>query len=158
NRFRVKEVLLPKGFGPGFTGLDAAVLRIEQLDQTESRLPAEAIKLSSDVDYANGVSATLITIGFPGEPDPVTPLGKTIDWNFVIKTLFGNRFGVKRVAPGRFMASPGTVEDDTLGHVLTHNATTFGGASGSLVFAWKDQGSPAFGLHFSGATLSANNA
>jgi hypothetical protein len=26
------------------------------------------------------------------------------------------------------------------------------------VFAWKDEGTPAFGLHFSGATLSANNA
>jgi serine protease len=158
NRFRVKEVRLPEDFGRGFAGLDAVVMRIEPLDPTESKLPPEAIKLSGDSDYANGASRTLVTIGFPGEPDPVTPAGATIDWTFVIKTLFGNRFGVKRVAPGRFKESPGAVKGDGFARVFTHDATTFGGASGSLVFAWRDEGAPAFGLHFSGATLSANNA
>lgn len=158
NRFRVKEVQLPEGFGRGFAGLDAAVLRIEEFDPAESKLPAKVPTLSADADYANGASSTLVTVGFPGPPEAVTPMGTTVDWTFVIKTLFGNRFGVKRVAPGRFMQGPGTIAGDGFGRVLTHDATTFGGASGSLVFAWNDQGSPAFGLHFSGATLSANNA
>lgn len=158
NRFRVKQIRLPKGFGRGFAGLDAVVMRIEPLDQTESRLPSNVIKLSADADYANGASAKLVTIGFPGEPNTATPAGMTVDWTFVIKTLFGNRFGVKRVAPGRFMDRPGAVSGDSFNRVLTHDATTFGGASGSLVIAWKDEGTPAFGLHFSGATLSANNA
>lgn len=158
NRFRVKEVQLPEGFGPGFAGLDAAVLRVEEFDGAESELPAKVPRLSADPDYANGISRTLVTIGFPGPPEAVTPAGTSIDWTFVIRTLFGNRFGVKRAAPGRFMQGPGTIAGDAFGRVLTHDATTFGGASGSLVFAWNDEGSPAFGLHFSGATLSANNA
>ncbi|WP_375412656.1 trypsin-like serine peptidase [uncultured Bradyrhizobium sp.] len=158
NCFRVKEVRLPEGFGRGFAGLDAVVMRVEPLNQSGGALPAKPIQLSAEADFANGASPTLVTIGFPGEPDTATPPGATIDWTFVIKTLFGNRFGVKRVAPGRFMEGPGAVTGDNFARVLSHDATTFGGASGSLVFAWKDEGAPGFGLHFAGATLSANNA
>ena len=81
-----------------------------------------------------------------------------MDWHFVLTTLFGNRFGVKRVAPGRFRLAPGSVQGDAFDRVMSHDATTFGGASGSLMFAWKDQGTPGYGLHFAGATLSANYA
>jgi len=158
NRWRIKEVRLPAGAGESFAGLDAAVLRIESFDD-ESKLPDPAILLSGEADYANGAgTTTLVTIGFPGPPDTATPPGATIDWNFVTKTLFNNRFGLKRVAPGQFRDGAGSVPGDTLGHILSHDATTFGGASGSLVFAWRDEDTPAFALHFAGATLSANYA
>ncbi len=158
NRFRVVHASLPEGFGIGFAGMDAAVLRIEPMDGAQSRMPAHAAVLSLDADLGNGASTTLATVGFPGEPIPENPPGATVDWHFVLKTLFGNRFGVKRVAPGRFRLAPGSVEGDPFGRVMSHDATTFGGASGSLMFAWKDQGTPGYGLHFSGATLSANYA
>lgn len=156
NRWRVTEVRLPEGAGVSFSGVDAAVLRIEPFGE-EAKLPEPAIVLSSEADYSMGAgNATLVTIGFPGEPDTNTPPGAKIDWDFVIKTLFNNRFGLKRVAPGRFGESAGSVAGDTLGHVVSHDATTFGGASGSLVFAWKEDDAPAFALHFAGATLAAN--
>jgi serine protease len=157
NRFRVVHASLPEGFGIGFAGIDAAVLRIEPMDP-QSKLPAYAPALSVDPDLSSGSSTTLVTVGFPGEPIRDNPPGATVDWHFVITTLFGNRFGVKRVAPGRFGLAPGSVEGDAFERVMSHDATTFGGASGSLMYAWKDQGTPGYGLHFSGATLSANYA
>lgn len=157
NLFRVVEVRLPPGAGRGFDGLDAAVLRIEPAG-AQSRLPAQAAALSADPGFAGGASPTLCTIGFPGEPARVSPPGATVDWDFVISTLFGRRFGVKRLAPGRFVSRPGSNPDDTARRVLTHDATTFGGASGSLLLAWQDPGAPAFGLHFVGQTLAANHA
>ena len=157
NRFRVVPASLPEGFGIGFAGMDAAVLRIEPIDP-QSKLPAYAPALSVDPDLSSGSSTTLVTVGFPGEPIPDNPPGATVDWHFVLTTLFGNRFGVKRVAPGRFRLAPGSVQGDAFDRVMSHDATTFGGASGSLMFAWKDQGTPGYGLHFAGATLSANYA
>lgn len=159
NRWRIKEVRLPVGAATSFAGVDAAVMRIEPLDAQESKLPIQAITLSASPDYAEGASPTFVTVGYPGPPDVNSaPPGALIDWNFVIATLFNNRFGVKRAAPGRFLLPPGSVPEDHLGHVLSHDATTFGGASGSLLFAWKDDGGPAFGLHFAGATSTANYA
>ncbi|HUD33475.1 MAG TPA: trypsin-like peptidase domain-containing protein [Variovorax sp.] len=158
NRWRVREVRLPKGAGVSFSGVDAAVLRIESFSD-ESKLPEAAVRLSGLADYALGEgSASLVTIGFPGEPNTATPAGAQIDWNFVIKTLFNNRFGLKRVAPGRFKTRVGSVPEDTQGHVLSHDATTFGGASGSLLFAWREEAEPAFALHFAGANSVANYA
>lgn len=159
NRWRVKEVRLPQGVDESFAGIDAAVLLIEPYGD-ESRLPVCTVTLSSDPSYARGEgSASLITIGFPGEPNTATPPGAKVDWNFVIKTLFNNRFGLKRAAPGRFKQGVGSVGQDRLGHVLSHDATTFGGASGSLLFAWReDPKQPAFALHFAGANTVANYA
>lgn len=157
NLFKVVAVQLPPGAGRGFGALDAAVLRIESAGPN-SRLPDAQALLSADMHFANGGSEMLATIGFPGTPTQSSPLGTTVDWNFVVKTLFGNRFGVKRVAPGKFMAPPGSVTLDASKRVLTHDATTFGGSSGSLIFALGEEAAPAFGLHFAGVTLSANHA
>lgn len=159
-RWRVEEVRLPDGVGVSFGGLDAAVLRIAPFGP-ESTLPDFAVPLvlSADANYAIGSgSKTLATIGFPGEPDTTNPPGASVDWSYVIKTLFNNRFGLKRVAPGEFLCGVGTVPGNAPGHVLSHDATTFGGASGSLVFAIREDKTPAFALHFAGETLAANYA
>lgn len=159
NTWKVKEVRLPANAGVSFAGVDAAVLRIEPITSQESQLPEPAIVLSGDLNYATGAgAATLATIGYPGAPDTQPRKGVTVDWNFVTKTLFNNLFGLKRVAPGKFDSGVGTVSGDLLGHVLSHDATTFGGASGSPVFAWMDEKSPVFALHFAGHTQTANYA
>lgn len=158
NRFRVIEARLPVGAGLNPGELDAAVLRIALQDAATDTLPTQAPRLSADLAYAQGASPTLCTIGFPGPPVQISPPGAQIDWDFVVRTLFGNRFGFKRLAPGRFQSPPGSVPTDTGRRVLTHDATTFGGASGSLIFAWEDPGAPAFALHFFGKTGDANHA
>jgi len=50
------------------------------------------------------------------------------------------------------------VDEDTLKIVFGHDATTFGGASGSPVFAWGAANQPAVGLHFAGGTEVSNYA
>jgi hypothetical protein len=157
-RWRVVEARLPPGAGRLPGELDAAVLRIEALAAGAGELPAQAVPLSADIAYATGASPTLCTIGFSGPPVQLSPPEAVIDWNFVVSTLFGNRFGYKRLAPGRFKSPPGTVAGDSAQRVLTHDATTFGGASGSLLLAWEDAASPGFALHYAGRTGSANLA
>lgn len=160
NRFKVVEAELPEQFGRGFGHRDAAMLRLEPLNAT-SVLPDRVISFSTDPAYVTGDADRLpsfCTIGFPG-PAPKRE-GKTgeVDWDFVVTQLFGNKFGFKRLAPGRFHRALGSDPADTLQIVFGHDATTFGGASGSLLFAWKDAGPPAFGLHFAGRTEVANHA
>jgi hypothetical protein len=154
NRFRVAEVILPKGFGPGFGNLDAAVLRIEPLGG--GQLPTAPVVLDARASFAGGGVGSLAVIGFPG-PAP-TSGGTDVDWGFVTNTLFGRLFGFKRVAPGKFGRSLGFDPHDTLQSVFGHDATTFGGSSGSIVLAWTEQGTPGFGLHFAGVTSETNSA
>jgi hypothetical protein len=157
-RFRVVSVALPALAGRQPGQLDAAVLHIEPDATGPTQLPLVSSRLSSDIAFATGASPTLCTIGFSGPPKQVSPPGALIDWDFVVSTLFGNRFGFKRLAPGRFVAPPGTVAGDSAQRVLTHDATTFGGASGSLLLAWEEARTPAFALHFAGRTGKENQA
>lgn len=156
NRFRITHVDLPEGFGRGFGHLDAAVATIEPISGG-SALPPAVPLLSRDKSFANGGMVSLATVGFPGPPDMSG--GADIDWNFVLRTLFGNKFGFKRLAPGSFTSGRGSDPADAETKIaFGHDATTFGGASGSLVFAWADDGPPSFGLHFIGATGRENHA
>ncbi len=154
-RFRIAEVLLPAGYGSTFDGLDAAVARIEPLKAGAS-LPETVPQLSRDPAYATGALTSLALIGFPAAP--AFQDGENVDWDFVIKTLFGNRFGVKRLAPGRFTQPLGSHPQDTRALAIGHDATTFGGASGALVAAWLDPETPCFAIHFGGKTESGNYA
>ncbi|MER9240901.1 S8 family serine peptidase [Mesorhizobium sp. M0633] len=154
-RFRVVEARLPPRAGRGFGHMDAVTLRIEQIDDAE--MP-QAIAFDGTAMVFNQVAArTFCTVGFPGPPEQNQGPKGEIDWNFVIRTLFGDLFGVKRLAPGR-IGQINDIERDTLDVVFGHEATTFGGASGSALLAWENPASPAFGLHFSGATGRSNFA
>ncbi|ABQ38296.1 MULTISPECIES: S8 family serine peptidase [Bradyrhizobium] len=154
-RFKVVEAILPDGFGRGFGSVDAALLRLEPITAGD-RLPAGQVHLDARAAFANGGVPSLAVIGFPG-PAPMSG-GTDVDWNFVTNALFGNLFGFKRLAPGKFRRSLGFDEHDTLGSVFGHDATTFGGASGSFVLAWTDQEMPGFGIHFAGVTSDTNSA
>ena len=152
NCFKVTGADLPENYGRGFGRVDAAVLHLEAADP--DALPTPFGTFSALAAYATGGAASLCTIGFPGPPN-VKSSGE-VDWNWVIATLFNNLFGYKRLAPGKFLQGLGSHGSDTIKVAMSHDATTFGGASGSLVLAWLDPGAPAFGLHFAGITGEAN--
>jgi serine protease len=157
NRFRIVEANLDPRSGRGFGRLDAVTMRIEPINQA-SVLPAP-IKFSPDViDFNKASDRDLCTIGFPGRPPLQQGPKGEVNWDFVLKTLFGDLFGVKRLAPGRIIRRPGAVDRDSLGTVFGHDATTFQGASGSPVFAWEVGGQPAIGLHFAGDVEVSNYA
>jgi hypothetical protein len=155
NKYRIVEVLLPEGFGETFSGFDVALARIE-IPQGDQKLPAAVPLLSVETSYAAGAVDSLALVGFPAAPQYQDG---DVDWNFVIKTLFGNKFGVKRLAPGKFTQPLGSHRDDqAFRRAIGHDATTFGGASGALVTAWQDTGEPCFAIHFGGATGASNYA
>jgi len=155
NRHRIAEVRLPEGFGETFSGYDVVVARLDK-GNGEGALPTPLPLLNAEPSYATGAMASLALVGFPAAPGA---RDGDIDWGFVIGTLFGNRFGVKRLAPGRFTDGLGSHPDDkTARRAIGHDATTFGGASGSLVAAWLDTGPPCFAIHFGGATGLNNYA
>lgn len=155
NRFRLVEAFLPAGFGSVFAGLDAAVLRIEPV--AGGLMPKQVECLSTASCYAAGELPSLAIIGYPAAPKIVE--GDGLDWNFVIGTLFGNQFGVKRIAPGEFTRKIGSHPEDAVAkRAFGHDATSFGGASGALVSAWQSGRTPCFGLHFGGQTGVSNYA
>lgn len=158
NRFRIVEVRLPPGAGEMFDGVDAAVCRLDPMPlDAGAEMPAAVGPASDSADYANGAMPSLALIGFPGPP--TMDKGDDVDWDFVIRTLFRNRFGIKRLSPGRFCRGLGSHPlDKPAKRAIGHDATTFGGASGSLVCAWLDTGAPAFALHFAGETIETNYA
>ncbi|RWI16740.1 hypothetical protein [Mesorhizobium sp.] len=149
------EATLPSGVGRGLGHMDAVGLRIEPIDDSE--IPNAMLFDGTPLVFNQATGTTLCTIGFPGPPKQNPGLKGDVDWNFVIGTLFGNLFGVKRLAPGR-VSQTGGIAGDTLNISFGHEATTFGGASGSPLIAWENASSPAFGLHFSGATGLSNYA
>lgn len=107
---------------------------------------------------AGGALNSLATIGFPGPPPATMGTSGAVDWEFVATTLFKNKFGLKRMAPGLFTLALGSHGDDVHRTAFSHDATTFGGASGSPVISWADTDAPVFGLHFAGRTEDANYA
>lgn len=155
-RFRISEIVLPQGFGRMFAGIDAAVCRIEPIEAGDE-LPEAVLPLSADPDFLTGAILSLAVIGFPGPP--AMDKGDKVDWDFVVGKLFRNRFGIKRLAPGRLLRGLGTHPDDTVAkRAIGHDATTFGGASGALLTSWLDPGAPAFALHLGGETTESNYA
>ena len=96
-------------------------------------------------------------IGFPAQPERSSGVADDVDWGWVTSVLFGNRFGYKRVAPGVTLRASGGLGPSRHASVFTHDATTLGGSSGSLIFGF-NSGTGAFGLHFAGLTRERNEA
>lgn len=158
NRFRVIEAVFnPTADGPGFTRLDAAVLRLEPAAPDGADLPPE-IGISTNLDGPNGNFASFCTVGFPGPPRYFGGIQEGVDWNWVNSTLFGNLYGVKRLAPGLSHRPLGSIEGDTRRWVFGHDITTLGGCSGSPILNWSEAKPKSFGLHFAGSTLDSNYA
>jgi Trypsin-like peptidase domain len=157
NRFRVVEAT-PSGVdGAGYARLDAAVLRIEPTSEDEQNVPG-AVPVVADTDGPMGNIASFCTVGYPGPPEFTGGVHDGVDWTWVNTTLFGGRYGVKRLAPGIVHQPLGSIAGDERPWVLGHDATTLGGASGSPVLTWLDAQPGGFGLHFAGATTRTNVA
>ena len=157
SRYKIVSIDLPDGYGPGFGRIDAAIARIEAMPDSEP-LPEAVPALSAFPAYADGGMTSFATIGFPGPPPLQQGVVDGVDWGMIAGTLFRNIFGCKRLAPGTLGSPLGSRADDVSKTAFGHNATTFGGASGSLLSAWADTDGPCFGLHFFGNTQIENNA
>ena len=130
---RVAEVLYIEE--EGGTRPDMALLR---LDRSTGNLP-EPIELD---DTSLKFHDDVAVIGYPAE-DPRNDA-------FVMREIFRNIYGVKRLSPGWLSG----VRPD--GQLIEHDCTTLGGNSGSVIV--KLATGKACGLHFAGSYLDANYA
>lgn len=157
NRFQVLHAIIPGRGRRLFDGLDFALLRIAEIQGGGGTMPDQAINVSTNNDFAME-TGTFCTIGFPGPPSAVDQSDDAIDWAYIRRSMFANRFGYKRIAPGRVTHGTSTSPHPKGKPFLGHDATTFAGASGSMLFAWQNSGFPAFALHFGGSTGALNHA
>ena len=153
-RYRVVEATPSQVNGTNFARLDAAVLRIEPLPDGPQDVP-DALTVSADPDGPLGRLASHCIVGYPAQPVYESGTIEGVDWAWVTRTLFGNVYGVKRLAPGMTHRPLGSLPGDKRRWVFGHDATTLGGNSGSPALAWTDS---AFGLHFAGRSIDTNYA
>ncbi|MHC2788886.1 hypothetical protein ACVMBZ_008137, partial [Bradyrhizobium liaoningense] len=103
----------------------------------------------------------MFTVGFPARPstssmiDPATGTF-SIEVAKRITQIFNVKYGRKYLSPG-VVDRPADVTGDIRRWVFTHDATTLGGNSGSAAIRIMDPFGVC-GLHFGGATLTANYA
>ena len=153
-RYRIVEATPSQVNGTDFARLDAAVLRIEPLPDGPQDVP-DALTVSADPDGPLGRLASYCIVGYPAQPAYASGTIEGVDWAWVTRTLFGNVYGVKRLAPGMTHRPLGSLPGDKRRWVFGHDATTLGGNSGSPALAWTDS---AFGLHFAGRSIDTNCA
>jgi S1-C subfamily serine protease len=127
-----------------FDGLDLAVL---QLEPVAGRPFPEPLRLArADDPLTRGGLAsrgrTVYLVGYPGQEHGTTP--------DLFATIFAGVKSFKRLAPGAVMDAPGEVAKDPRGWILTHDASTLGGNSGSAVVDLTADARTVLGLHFAG--------
>ncbi|MDQ0304499.1 S8 family peptidase [Ancylobacter polymorphus] len=165
NRWTIEEAVLPDNAGEGFGFMDAVLFRLGRplgggsLPTGGPSAPLDRITLSQDISYLTGQWPLLAVVGFPAKPQSLPDPVSGIDWGEVIGTLFGNTFGVKRMAPGEFYQALGSHPSDEATRIaFGHDATVLAGASGSAVVTLSGVDAPAFGLHFAGYSNASNYA
>lgn len=116
--------------------LDLALIELEPA--TAVNRPSKVLSVDKAPDWTDS-EPTIFTIGYPGKPpqDAYSPI--------LIEQLFQSTFGYKRLAPGLIMPSGQNVQPWT----LSHDATTLGGNSGSVVLVAGRETAVA-GLHYGG--------
>jgi endonuclease G len=115
-------------------GPDLAFLRVDQMG---GRSPALPITLAESAEPDELVAV----IGYPARDSRIPEVD-------LMDQIFGNVYNKKRLAPGQVI--------EPTGSTLTHDCSTLGGNSGSVVLSL-DTGQ-AVGLHFAGRFLQANFA
>lgn len=141
--------------------LDAAILEIEPISIEGIACPPPVTVMSpTHRDAKSG--GEIISIGYPAspqfEPANLPSDVKVVDVLDALKRTFNLIYGVKRASPGRILAQLGRINDGNRGWVFSHDASTLGGASGSLVVKCQDGQVLGVGLHFAGEILKANYA
>ena len=94
-----------------------------------------------------------------GHPKRVAAPTARADFEEILALIFGDVFGVKRWSPGEIRIGPGQIAGDTeTKRVITHDASTLAGNSGSPVFDLTSQGDLLVGLHYGGFFEKENYA
>jgi hypothetical protein len=144
----------PINFRENLSHLDMAVLRLS--DGGRGAPPAPAVTRTLEP------GKELAVIGYPARPNndayinpetgkPDRAIGARL------AEIFGTDFSRKYVAPGYMQTKPGNLPGDVMAWVFSHDCTTLGGNSGSLVLQFSASPAAA-GVHFSGSPLIANKA
>ena len=161
-RYRIKSVIAA---GPDpieslvrFNRLDMALLEVESTNVAGKKLPKPLALIDAHPELLQ--KGDMFAIGYPARPstssmiDPATQTF-SLEVSKRLGQIFNLRYGRKYLSPG-IVDNP-TVSNDLRSWVFTHDATTLGGNSGSVVVRMMDVLGAA-GLHFGGATLTANYA
>jgi hypothetical protein len=162
-RFRIKSIITagaqPIDGKVRLDHLDMALLEVETTNAAGLKLPKPLSLIDARPELKT--KGDMFTIGFPARPgtssmiDPKTG-AFSIEVSKRLAQIFNLKFGRKYLSPGA-VDQPTDVTDDTQHWVFTHDATTLGGNSGSAVIRVMAPLGVA-GLHFGGATLTANFA
>lgn len=160
NRFAITEVLAAGQHRIGATAdlakLDAALVSIETNNGSADHPLPIGIGALGAVDGSD-----VLVAGYPAEPDfasgPASHDPEFVSFWTRIGEIFGDDYSVKYVSPGLVMDGPGGLGGDLRGWAYSHDATTLGGNSGSVILALQPDMKVA-GLHFGGSALSLNLA
>jgi hypothetical protein len=101
----------------------------------------------------------IYTVGFPARPRrffseaPPTDGHETIE---IIRELFRDTFGFKRISIGEIMQPPGFLSDESKASIFSHDASTLAGSSGSCIVDLATFGDRGVGIHFGGASREEN--
>lgn len=160
-RFAIKRARLA---GPdiidssvNFAHLDVAVLEVDATSDPGRTFPSALEFSANGATPAQGLE--VYVVGFPGKPRKWqfdgTPL-TGYETAEVLRLLFDNRFGFKRLAPGKVSTGTGQVANDPKKWIFAHDATTLSGNSGSCVVDLSGKGTTIVGLHFAGVNRKQN--
>lgn len=169
NRFPLGEVVF---WGPNainrrinFANLDLAIIRLGG-DMSKQPLPLSFERRAEAVHVQGDMRPLIYVMGFPAKPGVIQdddagaapPAGH--EYQVVLEKLYGSlsSFGSKRWAPGEVDAGAGQLAGDARSWVMSHDASTLGGNSGSCVVDFGTNGERVVGLHFGGRPRVENYA
>lgn len=155
DRIRVRGVkrASPDVIGHAFdpTNLDLAVLELD----TEGPLP---VPIAPDLTFFPKGPALIHVIGHPKRMYARDNTTQS-ELEQILELIFGTDFGVKRWSPGQILLGPGQLPADTqTQHLMTHDASTLPGNSGSPVFDLTTTANRLVGLHYGGFFEKQNYA
>ena len=137
------------------TVVDICVLRCAP--NTHQAFPAPLPFISDDASLEDGRDVFLV--GFPARPrrffaDAPPPEGhERIE---VIRELFRDRFGFKRISIGEILEPPGFLGGGDKASIFSHDASTLAGSSGSCVVDLATYGDRGVGIHYGGRSRDEN--
>jgi hypothetical protein len=132
------------GSSLNFDGLDLAIMELEPVPGRPFPQP-NPIARGDDPQTLGGLASAgrgIYVVGYPGDEQSTTP--------DLFAQLFANVKSFKRLAPGRITAAAGELADDYRRWIITHDASTLGGNSGSALADYDGNGRTLLGLHFAG--------
>jgi glutamyl endopeptidase len=127
-----------------FDGLDLAIMELEPVPGRAFPQPNRVARGDDPLTHG-GLASTgrgIYVIGYPGNEHSTTP--------DLFAKLFANVKSYKRLSPGLITAAAGEVPQDPRGWVITYDASTLGGNSGSALVDLDGDGRTLLGLHFAG--------